>query len=683
MGLFEHFPYTNFHELNLTWFLDTFRELLKEWEDQKREFADLKEAWNELRQFVTDYFDNLDVQQEINNKLDAMARSGELGVILQPFVPDIVSDWLETNLEPTSPPVDKSLSISGAAADAEVTGDLRSTAVESAAAAFGVRDLGTIHTGYVLKTDGKSTQSDNWKYTDFFPCENVRTILFTLPESDNANVLSAVAALAFYTEDSYEGYMSNKTISIREGTAGSLYWYSVDVPSGAKRYRASIPVANTAEYQIIEMDNLNSVEFDGYYEFTTEFTEAQQIRNSWIPVKAGYTYRIYSDNYLASDWINVYSNGTGGAAKYGTIRTTTHFIDMNIESDGYMMFYNQTGYLGDFSVKVLAFASLAVDETPKEYYVAKTQSSNANGAIKVADSNSFTGLLLQLKNDDRKKIIYVDEGDYNIFQEYADLRTAGLLDPVPQSNFDPSADFWDYNVFVPPNTHIIGLGLVRLLYQPEATDTNVNESKTISPLNVAGSCIIENIEIHAKNCRYAIHDDALQYYQYNGAQKVYRNVKAVKYLCDSLNGTLLGFRHCFGCGLPRSHTFTFENCYFETKDTNAATRCLYFHNRRSVGGVTMTAAMSSRIIVKDTVMKTALATTGIGLFLGNIPNSEVMQIRVDVNGCYTNGSIYSADEANWQTGDNPNTYIIKVLNTGVGGGIVIRDTDNQYPVENY
>lgn len=31
MGLFEHFPYTNFHELNLGWFLSKFKSLLSEW----------------------------------------------------------------------------------------------------------------------------------------------------------------------------------------------------------------------------------------------------------------------------------------------------------------------------------------------------------------------------------------------------------------------------------------------------------------------------------------------------------------------------------------------------------------------------------------------------------------------------------------------------------------------------
>lgn len=41
-------------------------------------------------------------------------------------IPVIVSDWLSKNISPTSPAVDASLSVSGAAADAAVTGDLKS-----------------------------------------------------------------------------------------------------------------------------------------------------------------------------------------------------------------------------------------------------------------------------------------------------------------------------------------------------------------------------------------------------------------------------------------------------------------------------------------------------------------------------------------------------------------------------
>ena len=43
------------------------------------------EKYTELHDYVYNYFDNLDVQEEINNKLDAMAESGDLYDIMQPY----------------------------------------------------------------------------------------------------------------------------------------------------------------------------------------------------------------------------------------------------------------------------------------------------------------------------------------------------------------------------------------------------------------------------------------------------------------------------------------------------------------------------------------------------------------------------------------------------------------------
>lgn len=48
--------------------------------------ADLTATWLETKEYIDNYFNNLDVQQEINNKLDAMAESGELSTLLSPIV---------------------------------------------------------------------------------------------------------------------------------------------------------------------------------------------------------------------------------------------------------------------------------------------------------------------------------------------------------------------------------------------------------------------------------------------------------------------------------------------------------------------------------------------------------------------------------------------------------------------
>jgi len=54
--------------------------------EQYATIADYVNQFIELRDFVDDYFDNLDVQEEINNKLDAMATDGSLGVIISSYI---------------------------------------------------------------------------------------------------------------------------------------------------------------------------------------------------------------------------------------------------------------------------------------------------------------------------------------------------------------------------------------------------------------------------------------------------------------------------------------------------------------------------------------------------------------------------------------------------------------------
>lgn len=88
-------------------------------------------AYNELQSYVNTYFDSLDVQEEINNKLDAMASDGSLSELLSPFIPSLVSDWLSENITPTSPAIDASLSVSGAGADAKIVGDKFKTIKEN------------------------------------------------------------------------------------------------------------------------------------------------------------------------------------------------------------------------------------------------------------------------------------------------------------------------------------------------------------------------------------------------------------------------------------------------------------------------------------------------------------------------------------------------------------------------
>lgn len=136
--MFNKYPYTDLHELNLDWFLNQFKELVSDWEefhttitrewnDYKsgldQEWEDVQEAWTTLYNYVHDYFDNLDVQTEIDHKLDEMAADGTLLAVIQSTVTTTTSGWLADHItNPSNPPIDTSLSVPGAAADAAVVG---------------------------------------------------------------------------------------------------------------------------------------------------------------------------------------------------------------------------------------------------------------------------------------------------------------------------------------------------------------------------------------------------------------------------------------------------------------------------------------------------------------------------------------------------------------------------------
>ena len=89
-------------------------------------------AAHQLQDWINTWFDNLDVQQELNNKINSMVADGSFGTLLhQTFDTQInqqttsaVTAWLVANVTPTGSAVvvDKSLSIEGAAADAYSVG---------------------------------------------------------------------------------------------------------------------------------------------------------------------------------------------------------------------------------------------------------------------------------------------------------------------------------------------------------------------------------------------------------------------------------------------------------------------------------------------------------------------------------------------------------------------------------
>jgi hypothetical protein len=78
-------PYTNFHELNQDWFLQEFNKIIAQWKAMQKNFDNLQDAFNDLKSYVQDYFKNLDVQEEINNKIDSLVANGYFDTFLNDY----------------------------------------------------------------------------------------------------------------------------------------------------------------------------------------------------------------------------------------------------------------------------------------------------------------------------------------------------------------------------------------------------------------------------------------------------------------------------------------------------------------------------------------------------------------------------------------------------------------------
>ena len=66
--------------------VDYLNKTMEDVETLEGDISSIYEAYEQLETYVNEYFDNLDVQEEINNKLDEMAEDGSLTSILIPIV---------------------------------------------------------------------------------------------------------------------------------------------------------------------------------------------------------------------------------------------------------------------------------------------------------------------------------------------------------------------------------------------------------------------------------------------------------------------------------------------------------------------------------------------------------------------------------------------------------------------
>lgn len=282
---------------------------------------------------------------------------------------------------------------------------------------------------------------------------------------------------------------------------------------------------------------------------------------------------------------------------------------------------------------------------PAVYYVGSTRV-----------ETSLVGLLKKIQTDPGEKIIYMDPGTYDIYADYV----ANEI-PEPPDGTDPT-HYDDYNVFLPRDTKLIGIGDVTLEFMPTSSQIDETTSKIWAPLNLwYGGNTVENIALHVKNCRYAIHDDS--HSEFNGFTNVYRNIRIVA----EANDTDRGMASATGFGFSDNSSYYFEDCDFELKMAGAS----FYGHEGGHGG--------AQVIVRNSVFRSLNSNSStVRLQTIREQTALVAPVYARFEGCYIGGKLYLQS---YKT-ESGQFFVTTLVKSGNPSQVVDYDP-NPYPISVY
>jgi lysophospholipase L1-like esterase len=196
-------------------------QLIRSVNDQNETIADYIQQFVELRNFVDDYFDNLDVQEEINNKLDAMTEDGTLGAILVEYLKPTIDaqnnriNGLESNYDTLSARMDTFTNLP----EGSTSGDAE------------LADIRTGFNGFTFTSAGSAVRGED-SYIDN-KVNIVEEMLGLIPTNWEVGAIDPNTGEDFSSNTFIRtiGYISRNSqvfVKVETGYRGVIIWYNND-----------------------------------------------------------------------------------------------------------------------------------------------------------------------------------------------------------------------------------------------------------------------------------------------------------------------------------------------------------------------------------------------------------------------------------------------------------------------
>ena len=355
----ENVPYTDLHNLNLDWIVNTMKTTVEQWIAYKAEmdsnYADFTELTTdnyqgfvdtvtsdieEIREYVNTYFDNLDLNQATQDVIDSMVESGEFLTIIRPEIGDAVEAWLDEHITETTPIIDKSLTIAGAGADAETTGIY----VYNLADAIQFSLVPSFVKGNIFASGeniGGDGNNQSYIKTDFISAENFKNMLVSYKPSVNTDYY-----VYLFSYDESQNYLTHNAYII--GPNRPVRFYPVDNAGFIRicvRYTVTDPAITVEEGNNVIYRPLSSGE-----KITDKLEELEEMIDNtdnrkfveydlsntslWEQGSANPDGSLFNNsNYIRTKPIYLYGNNNG----------FVYVPSVSTEYNYYVLFYNYDG----------------------------------------------------------------------------------------------------------------------------------------------------------------------------------------------------------------------------------------------------------------------------------------------------------------------------------------------------